>query len=101
MQSSRTWTAEEEMILIQAVRNNPYNIRKACYDIADDLGRTKAGAYGHWYVLQRSKKPVRSTFLTVADKSYLQNRKNSYGNKKVTIVKSDIFKVLKRVLGLK
>lgn len=101
MTKLRKWTAEEDLILVQAVKANPYNVKRVCYSLEKDLERSGMAIHQHWYVMQKTNKKVRTTFLTVGDKSYLKNRKNIASNSVVRPVKSNIFKALKKILNLK
>ena len=90
MITRKRWTDEENNILVQAIKANPHNIKKACIYAATKLeGRTPIACELHWYrVIAPANNPTN------------KNRKNS-GNSTIQPEKNTLWARIKKLIGLK
>ena len=103
MITKKRWTNEENNILVQAIKANPHNIKKACIYAATKLeGRTPKACEFHWYqAIAPANNPTKLgvSFLAVGPKTIYKNRKNS-GVSIVQPEKSTLWSKIKRLLKL-
>ena len=104
MVTRKRWTTEENNILVQAIKANPHNIKKACIYAATKLkGRTPKACELHWYrVIAPANNLTKFgvSFLAVGPKTIYKNRKNS-GNSTVQPEKNTLWDRIKKLIGLK
>lgn len=98
MSRGRKWTKEDEEILVQAIKANPYNITDACRSVSYQLDRSIRACYMHWYLVLSPKHNTAKTgvsFIAVTTNSCYINRKNS-GNAKDKPLHFTLLKRIKR-----
>lgn len=74
------WTQREEDILIENVRKNVTNLKKAFLLTSKEVQRTPKAITAHWY----SRTSIQSghcLFMTISGKHIAINRKNGRGKK--------------------
>lgn len=96
----KRWTKEEDNFLVKCIKDNPFNIRKAAIMAAERLNRSVRACEQHWYIISR-KPEIGITFLSVADKQYLKNRKNIGSNSTAKATKSNLWDKIMKLLKLK
>ena len=86
------WTAADEEILINNVRENVTNLAKAFRQTSKELQRSTLACSAHWYA-NTSIKSGHCLFVTLSGKHVSVNRKNGKG-------KSSTMPLYKRVLKI-
>lgn len=89
------WTAADEDILINNVRENVTNLSKAFKQTALETQRTPIACSAHWYA-NTSIKSGHCLFVTLSGKHISVNRKNGKGKSSSL----PLYKRVLRVLGL-
>lgn len=77
MAIKRRWTAEEDEILVQLIKEYPHNKSKAFLMASERLGRTKGTCNNRWYsVLSNPEHPkyVGCAFTMLSRKTKFDNR---------------------------
>ena len=72
------WTKEEERILAQKIKENPYNIAKGIREASIELYRSECSCKRYWYYVlnnPKSKKYIGNLFITLGHESTYINRK--------------------------
>lgn len=88
----RPWTEEDEKFLIENVKNNVTNLKKAFEATSKEIQRTPGACAGHWYA-NTSIKSGHCLFMTVSGQHIAVNRKNGKG-------KPSNLSLFKRVLNI-
>lgn len=102
----KKWTAEEDNMLVQAVKENPDNLSRGFREVAEKTGRTVGAISFRWYVHlsnPESKHYVGSRcFINMGEKKKYPNRKNyveGYSNQKPEKSTKTIWRKFLRILG--
>jgi len=95
----KKWTVEEEDILIKCIKASPFKMANAYVEASKVINRTPVACANRWAKI-KDKPEVGVTFLTIADKEYLKNRKISNSRTTVQRMESNIWSKIKRLLGL-
>lgn len=76
----KKWTAEEDNMIVQAVKDNFDNLQKGFREVAEKLGRTTSAVSSRWYLAlsnPESKAYVGSScFIGFGTEKRYPNRKN-------------------------
>lgn len=94
----RRWTAQEDKILVQAIKANPHNKAKAFKIAAKKLDRDSFSCKNRWYFYlsnPNSKYYVGCIFMTVSRKSALENRTTVTKYSKTEPIKSNLWERIK------
>ncbi len=74
----KKWTASEDDILLQQVRQYPSNLTRCFIAVSNTLGRSPSSIANRWYTVV-SKKPDSTCFFTASQEQISINRKNGIG----------------------
>lgn len=74
----KKWTASEDEILLQQVRQYPSNFTRCFLAVSDYIGRSPSSVANRWYTVV-SKKPDSTCFFTASQEQISINRKNGIG----------------------
>lgn len=99
MPKGKKWTKEEEDILVQAIKANPYNIKQACLKASKQLNRSHTACCIHWYNKLSVKNKTSVSFMTISPNSIYINRKNTT-NTIVKPVKTTLWDKIKKFFKL-
>ena len=94
-QKAARWTAADEEVLINNVRENVTNLAKAFRQTSKELQRSTLACSAHWYA-NTSIKSGHCLFVTLSGKHVSVNRKNGKGKPS----SMPLYKRVLRVLGL-
>lgn len=104
MKSIIRWTAEEEEILVQAVKANPQNLSQAFRNASEQLPfRTYASVALRWYRrLNNPESPhyIGTCFVLLSSNKKSINSKVDNTQTKTTKNKISIWKKIKKLLGI-
>lgn len=78
MSTNKRWTASEDELLLQSVKQSPQNLSRCFLSVAERTGRSKSAVAGHWYT-NVSKRPDTTCFFTASSRHLSKNRKNGAG----------------------
>lgn len=102
----RKWTAEEDAILAQAVKDNPDNLSRGFREVAEKIGRTAGAANFRWYAHLSNPKSKHyigvRCFVNMGIGKKYPNRKNyveGYSNLKPEKSTKTIWRKFLRILG--
>ena len=74
----RKWTASEDEILLQKVKEHPQNLTRCFLSVAQNIDRSPNAVANHWYQVV-SKRPDTVCFFTASSRHFSRNRKNGDG----------------------
>ena len=108
MKERKRWTAEEDKILVQAIKANPQNKEEAFRKVAKKTNRSSASCSQRWYSILSNpyhKKYVGCAFTLVSSRKKSINR-TTYVDSKDNIhkpekLKSGLWNKIKQLLNLK
>lgn len=80
MSTNKKWTASEDEILLQSVKQSPQNLSRCFLSVAQNIDRSPSAVANHWYTVV-SKRPDTTCFFTASSKHLSKNRKNGAGVK--------------------
>lgn len=103
MKNWHKWTPEEDKVLVQAVKANPHNKRKAFRNASLKLDRTVESCSSRWYNAlsdPENKNYVGCIFTMVSRNTSLTNRVFENTHVKQRPVKAGIWNKIKKLLGL-
>ena len=78
MSTNKKWTASENEILLQSVKQSPQNLSRCFLSVAQNIDRSPSAVANHWYTVV-SKRPDTTCFFTASSKHLSKNRKNGAG----------------------
>lgn len=93
----KRWTEEEEQRLIRQMTAFPQNVRKACFLVAEELGRSRNAVITHWYSVTSKRDDV-MCFFTASTKHISRNRKNSVGVESTPSVWRRLLRVIQDII---
>ena len=77
MARNRSWTEDEDKVIISHIKNDPSNIKEALKIAANELGRTYGACQSRWYMyISKHEDKYHTCFVTISRKRYAKNRKN-------------------------
>ena len=99
------WTAEEDEILVQAIKANPHNKSKAFREVSEKIGRSAKCCANRWYQSlsnPNSKHYAGCMFTMVGVSSRLDNRTSNREGVHITPTKTKkgLWARVKALLGL-
>lgn len=68
------WTPEEELIMINFIKENPHNLNDAFYKASEIINRTPKAISERWY--KKVSKETNPCFVTIGSKTTISNKKN-------------------------
>lgn len=77
-QKPKPWTAQEEQVLLDNVKNNVTNLSKAFNKTSKEIQRGPKAVAAHWYS-HTSRDNSHVLFMTVSGRHVAFNRKNGKG----------------------
>ena len=93
MAKNKRWTAQEDTIVVSAVKDSPTNLRAAFKAAGKKTGRSEGACSNRWYTVL-SKDKANACFVTVSGKHQSLNRKNGAGIKCTQSIFTRILKIL-------
>lgn len=102
----RKWTAEEDNMIVQAVKNNPDNLSRGFREVAEKTGRTVRAVTFRWYGNLSNPEDKHYVgircFVNMGERKKYPNRKNyveGYSNQKPEKSTKTIWKKFIEILG--
>ena len=93
MAKNKRWTAQEDTIVVSAVKDSPTNLKAAFRAAGKKIGRSEGACSNRWYTVL-SKDKANACFVTVSSKHQSLNRKNGDGVKCSTSIFTRVLKIL-------
>ena len=93
MAKNKRWTAQEDTIVVLAVKDSPTNLKAAFKVAGKKTGRSEGACSYRWYTIL-SKDKANACFVTVSSKHQSLNRKNGDGVKCSTSIFTRVLKIL-------
>ena len=93
MAKNKRWTAQEDTIVVSAVKDSPTNLKAAFKVASKKTGRSEGACSTRWYTVL-SKDKANACFVTVSGKHQSLNRKNGDGVKCSTSIFTRVLKIL-------
>lgn len=93
MSKGKRWTAQEDTIVVSAVKESPTNLNAAFFGASEKINRTKGACSTRWYTVL-SKDKANACFITISNKHQSLNRKNGKGTPCTVSMFSKILKLL-------
>ena len=78
MSTNKRWTASEDELLLQSVKQSPQNLSRCFLSVSQNIDRSPSAVANHWYTVV-SKRPDTTCFFTASSKHLSKNRKNGAG----------------------
>ena len=105
MSRGKSWTIEEEKVLISQVEKNPQNLLLAFQLASELIERTPLGCKQHYYeniIKGKTKLPKSYMYMTISKKKALPNRKVAKRDAKeeILIVKPSLWQSIKKFFKL-
>ena len=93
MTRNKRWTAQEDTIVVSAVKDSPTNLKTAFKAASKKTGRSEGACSNRWYTVL-SKDKANACFVTISGKHQALNRKNGKGVKSSTSIFTRVLKIL-------
>ena len=93
MAKNKRWTAQEDTIVVLAVKDFPINLKAAFREAGKKTGRSEGACSHRWYTVL-SKNKANACFVTISGKHQSLNRKNGDGIKCSTSIFTRVLKIL-------
>lgn len=103
MTKRQRWTAEEDKILVQAIKANPHNKAKVFREVSEKLGRNAKCCANRWYnILSNPKHKAYAgcMFTMVGASSLLNNRSRENARIAPKKIRKSIWSRIKAILHL-